>query len=66
MDISSSTNAQALLDIAKRVEKLEEENARLREALRSIRVEAERESGHWQHLKRVIGLNARQALEHTR
>ena len=35
---------------------------RLRKALEAIRIEAERENGRWQHLKRVIAIQARQAL----
>ena len=48
---------------------LQEQNASLRkqledarEALRHIKVEAEREQGHWQHLKRVIAVHADEAL----
>ena len=37
------------------------ENAR--EALRHIKIEAEREQGHWQHLKRVIAVHAAEALK---
>jgi len=39
---------------------------RLREALETIRKEAERENGGWVHLKRVIAIAARQALEASR
>jgi len=35
---------------------------RMREALRNIQSEAEREEGRWVHLKRVIAVNARAAL----
>ncbi|MEG8221625.1 hypothetical protein OSJ57_13460, partial [Sphingomonas sp. HH69] len=35
---------------------------RLREALRAIQMEAERENGGWVHLKRVIAVIARQAM----
>ena len=38
---------------------------RLETALRGIAIEAERENGAWVHLKRVIGLNVRAALEET-
>jgi len=41
-----------------RIEALE----RAREALRAIKVEAEREQGHWQHLKRVIAVQSAAAL----
>lgn len=34
-----------------------------REALRHIKIEAEREQGHWQHLKRVIAVHADEALK---
>jgi len=34
----------------------------LREALRNIQIEAEREQGSWVHLKRVIALNCKQTL----
>ena len=39
---------------------------RLREALETIRKEAERENGGWVHPKRVIAIAARQALEASR
>jgi hypothetical protein len=35
----------------------------LREALRNIQIEAEREKGSWVHLKRVIALNCKAALQ---
>ena len=35
----------------------------LREALRNIQIEAEREKGSWLHLKRVIALNCKTALQ---
>jgi len=41
---------------------LEAEVARLRQGVRNIQIEAERESGRWNHLKRVIAINARALL----
>ena len=41
---------------------LREGNKRLRDALRNVQIEAEREKGSWVHLKRVIALNCRTAL----
>ena len=43
--------------------KADEQNTALREALRNIQIEAEREKGSWVHLKRVIALNCKAALE---
>lgn len=39
---------------------------RLREALRDIQIEAERERGNWTHLKQVIARKARAALGDTK
>lgn len=44
------------------ITRLTAEAERLREALTAIATEAEREGGRWNHLKRVIGLQARAAL----
>ena len=38
------------------------ENARLREALRAIEIEATREGGKWVHMRRVIAVQSRAAL----
>jgi hypothetical protein len=39
---------------------------KLREALRDIQIEAERERGNWTHLKQVIARKARAALGETK
>lgn len=46
-----------------RAQAAEAEVARLRDGMRAIQAEAERENGHWVHLKRVIGLQARAFLD---
>jgi hypothetical protein len=44
------------------IEALSHDREVMREALENIRIEAERENGRWNHLKRVIAINARAAL----
>lgn len=45
------------------IEQQADEIKRLRSALRNVQIEAEREKGSWVHLKRVIAVNCRAALE---
>ena len=52
----------AAQDAIKVIERLSAEREVLREALVNIQIEAERENGRWNHLKRVIAINARAAL----
>ena len=59
LDGMAFTVADAITDLATIRKQLE--NAR--EALRHIKIEAEREQGHWQHLKRVIAVHAAEALK---
>jgi len=48
------------------IEAQEAEIEKLREALRDIQIEAERERGNWTHLKQVIARKARAALGETK
>lgn len=50
---------------ADRIEAQAAEIVKLREALRDIQIEAERERGNWTHLKQVIARKARAALGET-
>lgn len=49
-------------EAAAELARLIDDNERLRCGLRGIQIEAEREQGHWQHLKRVIAAQARASL----
>lgn len=51
---------------AARIEAQAAEIEKLREALRDIQIEAERERGNWTHLKQVIARKARAALGETK
>jgi hypothetical protein len=51
---------------ADRIQAQAAEIERLREALRDIQIEAERERGNWTHLKQVIARKARAALGETK
>jgi hypothetical protein len=51
-----------LKQAADRIEAQAAEIEKLREALRDIQIEAERERGNWTHLKQVIARKARAAL----
>jgi hypothetical protein len=53
-------------DAADRIEAQAAEIEKLREALRDIQIEAERERGNWTHLKQVIARKARAALGETK
>lgn len=53
-------------EAADRIEAQAAEIVKLREALRDIQIEAERERGNWTHLKQVIARKARAALGETK
>ena len=57
-----AANPQTVRALLDTLERQAAEIKRLREALRNIQIEAEREEGRWVHLKRVIAVNARAAL----
>ena len=56
------TTASVCREAADTLERQAAEIKRLRGALANIAIEAERENGRWNHLKRVIAINARAAL----
>ena len=53
-------------EAADRIEAQAAEIEKLREALRDIQIEAERERGNWTHLKQVIARKAHAALGETK
>jgi hypothetical protein len=57
---------ETLTDAFAVIEAQAAEIERLREALRDIQIEAERERGNWTHLKQVIARKARAALGETK
>ena len=57
--------AEKLAEIAVKTVRQPTQSDALREALRNIQIEAEREKGSWVHLKRVIALNCKAALEQS-
>ena len=64
-DVEINTKADFIGATVNQLAIVEDRIKRLETALRGIAIEAERENGAWVHLKRVIGLNARAALEET-